>query len=579
MIIVGDLITTEAQTIYVRNSIPGVRLTSLVSYSETTIGETLTNFFTKNFRYSLNGGVTWEDWQELNDNNLLSLSINFYDELTLEYSYLPTGTSTSGLVFISNQLTVVQTPLQEGEKFKGSVFEKFFSSDDSNVTNWYLNVTEKIFNEDILARYISRYNDQNSPDDFILYWKSIAKFLAFYVILARKTSQFYSQTDFLKEYLEGRGLVTSQNDTLEELTFLMSTYLYQIRNRGTSLIYEKVVPDRSFEPSSTVNGELLRLVEYDDRDEFIFNLYRTEHLGWNLGNSSPLYRGMSLNENANKIYETNSSITDLSRWPLLGNVTKQTINSIDNFILSGNSGIGSINNTTIAYSQGLGLNNLGSEFIKVSSALDYELDFFIKKDAGTNLSIGLDGYDSNGSLILHTSAIDGTTTSDFIVNTGLSRSDVYLHIKCIVYNSKKIFNSKEYLNINSGNNLIFNPDTSSIIPRIIFSGSGNAYIQKITFLPLATQYSRGFIQTQNFISCWLKDNRRKYDYIDLEPISTYSFQQKQKLQITPIVELENYIKKFLIPYNSTIKLTNISTVTPLVTHRRIFTDEFTEQFT
>ena len=71
-------------------------------------------------------------------------------------------------------------------------------------------------------------------------------------------------------------------------------FSHQIFNRGTNHINDKK------NEGSQIEGEILRLIQYNDKDEYLFNLHKTEHFGWNLGNSSPLYRGLYLNDNLQK---------------------------------------------------------------------------------------------------------------------------------------------------------------------------------------------------------------------------------------------------------------------------------------
>jgi hypothetical protein len=549
MSIIGTEITQEGNILYIKTLTPTVGVIALTSFTDDTDGEDLINFFIKSFRYSLNGGIVWSEWSSLINANITSIIVDKYNELVFEYRYGMTGPDISGLIFNSVQINATYTTLLPGPYFIRSVFNKFFDSNDSEVLGWYCNVIEKLFNQDILARYISRYNDNGSPDDFILFWKFVSKFIAYYVILARRLTEFYTDDDFVREFLEGRGLITTPNNNNGELNYLMSTYLYQIKNRGTIKILDRRIPERDYQTANTIDGELLRSFYFQDGDEFLFNLYRTQDLGWNIGSSSPLYMGLENNENINKIYEPNNAITNLSWWPTAGTVAIQSVSGIANLKITTSGGIGSTSD------------NL--KYITIDPKINYVFDFWVNKAAGTNLSVGMNGFDYSGTPINLTSAKTGVVDNFFIQNTDLARHDGhYQHIQCILYNHTHGFSASDKLNINAGNNLIVDSGVSKIIPLILFSGSsGNTcFIQKISFKPLSTNYSRGFIQTQNFISCWIKDNRKRFDYIDLEPVSSYSLQQQKSLQILPLRELTETIKRYLIPYNAHIILTSINDI-------------------
>jgi hypothetical protein len=91
----------------------------------------------------------------------------------------------------------------------------------------------------------------------------------------------------------------------------MNQYYYQIAKRGTIKIIET---------GGAVNGELLRLIQIPNNDEFIFNQTLDEQATWNLDNYSPLYRGITSNTNANKWFEKDI-ISDITKYSITGNVT------------------------------------------------------------------------------------------------------------------------------------------------------------------------------------------------------------------------------------------------------------------
>lgn len=68
------------------------------------------------------------------------------------------------------------------------------------------------------------------------------------------------------------------------------------------------------------NGEYLRLICYNEKcDEFIYNNVPKQYVGWCLGNSSPLYRGLRPQRNKSllKAYEKQHNVQDLSKYPII----------------------------------------------------------------------------------------------------------------------------------------------------------------------------------------------------------------------------------------------------------------------
>ena len=65
-----------------------------------------------------------------------------------------------------------------------------------------------------------------------------------------------------------------------------------------------------------------------------------------------------------------------------------------------------------------------------------------------------------------------------------------------------------------GNNLILQDDVVKIDPVITYINSAisvnNLYIHSIRVNPLSTKYSKGFVQTTNFLEIWNTNNNTNY---------------------------------------------------------------------
>lgn len=522
MNIVGTkIIDTYGEVIYIKSDHPVIGLVGVSALIDSTTGTTGTNYFDKKFRLSKDGGITYSDWLTLTLGNLQAFTFTDYDIVIIEYSYQKIGPTPSSLTFNSVTLTGTNSTLIQGERFSNSIFQDFFGEYDIQVLEWCLNVTEKLYHSGILASFIDRFNDLEKPDDFLAFWRSITKFFAYYVIYARKYEKFYENEKLTREYLEQRDLKISSSNTLVELNDLMSHYNNEIFKRGTIHIIDKKTPDRDWDIGEDIDGEFLRFIDYLPEDEFLFNPYRSEHFGWNLGNCSPLHTGLEVNENINKIYETNGLLTDLSRWPITGSTLLSTDLGEDIFSISAVGGISG---------------DVDKKYIKVDYRMDYLLTFEIKKSSTTLLTVGMDSYDINDLLISNKSYRDGIDTNLFVENTNLCTDSEYILVRCVIFNSQRPIFSSGVLNINTGNNLIINENTIKVIPRITVSGSAiSAKIKNITFTPLFTTYSRGFLQVERFISTWVEKNNKS----------------------KTIQEIEDWTRKYLIPYNDNIRVTEI----------------------
>lgn len=507
MTILDDKIRIEGNSLVIRMQ-PATGLLALTSFVSNEVGTSATAHFDKYFRYTLNG-ILFNEWLPLTASSITDITVSPTDTLVIELSYLKIdeveGESALGVESIEIEATKTTTSPQNF--FDRTVFKEFFDSDSVEVLNWYVNVLDKLYNKGIIPNYIDRLNSNNQPDDFLDFWKSIARFFSYFVIYARKFQKFYESETLLSEYIEERGLRISVENNIGELDFLMRKFYQQISQRGTTNIVNKI------EEGNIIDGELLRLIWYKSQDEFAFNLHKEEHFGWNLRNSSPLYRGLTLNDNLNKYGDRSFEPYDISRYSGATLVTDE-----GKSVLQVASQLGDIGNR-----------------LKVSPELDYEFSFLIKNEELATLTVQLVAYDKDLNIVELLSHKNGEADNYFFQNIGLSCSDKYLSIKLFLYNKNKKFFSEDLTSINQGKDLTLTEDVVWISPIITLTG-GSAKIYGIRFLPLNTPFSHGLLQTKNWVSCWLKNNNNSLSLLKIEEI----------------------IRRYLIPYNCSIRAVELS---------------------
>lgn len=387
--------------------------------------------------------------------------------------------------------------------FDKTVFKEFFDSDSVEVLSWYINVLDKLYQKGIIPNYIDRLNDFEDPSDFIEFWKSITTFFSYFVNYARKFQKFYESETLLSEYIDERGLRVSIENNLTELNHLMINFYQQVANRGTNKIIDKI------EEGEVVDGELLRLIWYKPEDEILFNLHKPEHFGWNIGNSSPLYRGLYLSDNANKYGDKSFQPHDITKYSGATLVTDGELK-----VLSVTSALGS-----------------GNDKIKVSNEIDYEFSFLIKKEESALLTVRLEAFNKDLNSISLRSHKDGAIKNDFFTEINLSRDDKYLLVKLFLFNKNKSNFSEDATEIHQGENLTLTEGTVWIAPFIELTG-GSALIYGVRFLPTNTSFSHGLIQVNNWISCSLINRNNSLT----------------------LREIKEFTKRYLIPYNSHIEI-------------------------
>lgn len=492
-------IKKEGNSIFI-SSYPTVGIIALTSFFEDLDGEDGTHLFQKSFRYTVDG-VHFSEWMSLTVPNLTGLALLPHQIVKFEFEYLKIQPLGDDQLQVNElQLQFNQQPVDPQEMFDKTIFKAFFESNDMRVLNWYINVLNKLYQKGLIPDYLERNNTEiaNSDEDFLQFWGAIAKFFSYYVIYARQFQNFYESESLLQEFLEQRGLKISDSTTLEQMNELMKNYYSEISKRGTIHIVDKQ------SNGLQIDGELLRLLWYKQhQDEFIFNPRLPQHIGWNLGNSSPLYKGLYLHDNANKAVEQQLYPKNIDLYTGASLIVDEGHNVL------------TISDNSLQFTQK----------IKVDSNLDYQFSFLIKSTA--KISVKFICYDVDNNIIDTYSYKDGSVNDTALQQVKLYRGDKYLPVNVFLYNSNKPTFANDLTEIHQGSDIKLHSDVVWVSPQITIE-DGDANIYGIRFLPLKTPYSHGIIQTNNVIDSFIINNNNKYTF----------------------KQAHNYIVKYLLPYNS-----------------------------
>jgi len=475
---------------------PVVGIIGIISLTENISGT-----FLKSFSYSLDG-INYSDQLDLS--LITTILFNKKDTVCITIIYTKIDNGEVVDVFLTELVSTID---YDQTYFDTSNFKKFFESSDNELVPWFINVLKKTYSvdNDVLPKFIDRKNKEGLDKDFIDFWLAISKFFSFFVIYSRKYQKFYLQEDLLREFLSQRGMLISQFDSLEELQYLMEKFYHEVFLRGTNNIQSrKVIEDFSFEgfldynnTKGEVNGELLRLINFLPKNELLFNLHEPQNFGWNLGNSSPLYRGLGMNKSLYKLTES-------------------------------------------------------SKTTKINISLSYEISFKIKTDKP--ITLRLLGFDSSHDPIKFISQKDGSITDYFFEDLELYRDDIFVYIKCYLY--RKDFPINNLNNpLNQGNNLIIGSESVNYI-RPVFYIDGLEMVlteeEEFRINPLETSYSHGILQVYNWISCFIVNNNYSKKLHDVkQTIRKYLIPYNSHLELiglfpSTIIEIEKDKCDYLI---------------------------------
>lgn len=287
------------------------------------------------------------------------------------------------------------------EIYNKTVFKRFFEENDPAVMEWAENVLEKVSSPGILPTFIKK-----DGEDFKTYWETVCHIFALVVLYAKQYNEIDTNKILFELFIENRGLVTDEVDTLEQMQYLFDNYVKEYRKRGTIDIVNK---------EGTILGELLRLIRYQSEEEFIFALLMARDTGWTMGYSSPTWNRTDTVLNVTKGYETTTNITDLNAYPLVNPTGVVVVSDIDN---DGNP----IQAMTFVGNSLVGISSAEdkSKLLPVSENLTYQLSFKVKSSSvnNQNLKFGVEVFNKDKQGMVCKESYGNVESTNFIPEGG-----------------------------------------------------------------------------------------------------------------------------------------------------------------
>lgn len=117
---------------------------------------TTSRYFKKEFRYSIDGGMNFTGWMDLNNVNVQNIEVARRDLFVTEIKLTRQGMNPTGeLVFNSLNMGGIYEELPY-KIYAKTIFNDFFPPNDVGVMAWQLNVLEKLYKDGIMPWYIER---------------------------------------------------------------------------------------------------------------------------------------------------------------------------------------------------------------------------------------------------------------------------------------------------------------------------------------------------------------------------------------------------------------------------------------
>lgn len=522
---IGDVLIIDTQL-----SILGSYI-ELISYTDSTIGETGTRYFDKKFRVSQDG-LIYTDWYTLTNENIASINGNVVNNvLYIQYRYMRSGTDVTGnLEFVSVNVVgnavpmVCDSPTIDNSIFKGLGVGNFITMQLCS------NLLKKLYKSGIVPQYITR-GVPAEDKDYISFWSTIACYMSMFVTFLMKFDSMYMERDLLLEYLKQMNINFTDNETtLEDLQYIASNYLCEIRKRGTKIPFMRRSEILQDETYPQVDGEIIRVLGINENNEFLWTLKPIENVGWKIGKSSPMYKGTQFDKNLIKGFEKSDTV-NVANYKTFG-----IVSSVSNLLVLIYRSL---------YKTGIGFANFYTEPVVndsgfvVDSEIDYEVTFSIQfnsliPNVNSSINFRCHAFDNYNNKYKLKRIDDGTDSDTFINGLKLYKSNTYYFVRGIIYNKnhRSIRTNGKYLNTANGINLKFpSSSVNKIIPYIeVISDQENIVfkIKDLKIRPLRYSHSCGFVNTFNVIEIFADNKNTKltfsqvYDIIrrDLIPYNT-----------------------------------------------------------
>lgn len=534
MIIGNDTVTEIGDTLIISSTLSLSSLTSFTTFTDSVTGESVSNVFSKQFRYSLDG-VNYNDFENCTNANFAAITFN--NSNLIYFNFLYTVVS----LVAGNTMTFVSITLNGNIQIllntnfditKVSAYSKIYR-DNLDLLLLTDNLLRKLYFNGIIPKYLVRYEEQNADQDYISFFRANAEFFGLNSILIEQYEELFTIYYLLFEYLTEKGTQVSSPQVITDLQYISENFYDEIRKRGTIQAFLKSgwkIPTNKvtipFAITQNVDGELLRMIGFTDAtDEFIFHVFKNQEIGWWVDSSSPFYRG-----NTQIDSQINKSLIDTEDF--IGASSYNLNEGLNTGSSTANLTVGTKNILIASASAGfVAINN-------IVDSLDYEFTFFI--ETAEPFDVVINPKDVNGNTLALKDANGNTIVNNKLISAGtVPVATNFYFVRCILYN-KNATNILSKTNLGIGTNAINAEGAVSCEWQI---NSIGAYLWDIKIKPLSRPYETGFVQPANWVEFYLGNKNGKFN----------------------TVQIQDFIRHYLIPYNATLSVIDFAPVINNVT--------------
>ena len=288
-----------------------------------------------------------------------------------------------------------------------------------------------------------------------------------------------------------------------------------------------------------INGELLRFICFQECDEFLFEFLPRHLCGWNVNNTSPIFKGVTGRYQLNKTPDTTADVNNFGDWCLKNEPAVEWLEDDGLGILLTESGDNLT--TEVGASEKL-LQNFYFErdsfLIKpaagdsgichavcVNTLLSYELTFWARFDSvpTSALNVVVRAFQDNVPKRLETiNTLSNATEISIITNATTLIPEKYYFVRCVIYNweAATLSPAEALTNIGVGENVrFFDREIDKLEFEIFRSNAGSAVgmgLWDVKFSPLKLDKNSSYVNGFNVNNVILQNRNQKVTKSQLE---------------------------------------------------------------
>lgn len=499
----GSIVCSEENDVILLEGNHYFGINNITSFSDDTYSSSGDIYFEKYFQFTIDG-IHWSDWQQLTNENLLSIESKINHIFSIKYKYIRKGISGEiKLYFHSITLNVSYVSIPEPSFYNKFFTKTFFDFYNTNSIEWSVNVLNKVFNKGVVPIFIERNHNINWEDeDFINFWWSVIYFQSLKVTYDEIFVEIFHYPFLLKQYIKQRGIYVSNTSSLDEYYYIVTHYYDEVMKRGSSSVLDKNRSLPEEYDGVLIKGELLRLCNQREAIESIFGIISEYEVGWIIGDTSPIYKYSDFYRDFIRAYEIGIDIDNINLYSLHNDsyITEEEI------IVDGKT-INALKINTGGSGNMAGIAGDFSNSILVDSDSDYEISFKVKGlQVGNEINFSVSAFNSLGDVMLLQNIKDLTNENSFLESTTLS-GDLFFRGN-IMFKSRISYENNTELP--GQNTLRFIEGVDRINPVILISNNNNCYIYDIKVRVLPVSGSMSYLLTRGELMIKLAENSTEF---------------------------------------------------------------------